>query len=93
MLMLFSRLPITAKEKPFSPEYLHVQIANLLINHNKIKEQLQLSLKIERKQTPVKTLLRKCPCCKTGTLITIEVFGKRGPPPQYLLESPSLPVN
>jgi len=25
-------------EKPFSPEYLHVQIANLLINRNKIKE-------------------------------------------------------
>lgn len=25
-------------EKPFSPEYLHVQISNLLINRNKIKE-------------------------------------------------------
>jgi DNA-binding response OmpR family regulator len=25
-------------EKPFSPEYLHVQIANLLINRNKVKE-------------------------------------------------------
>jgi len=55
--------------------------------------QLQFSLKIERKQTPVKALLRKCPCCKTGTLITNRVFGERGPPPQYLLESHSLPGN
>jgi hypothetical protein len=30
--------------------------------------------------------LRRCPCCKTGTLITIDVFGKRGPPKKYLLE-------
>jgi hypothetical protein len=56
-------------------------------------QQLQSSLKVERRQIPVKTLLRKCPCCKTGTLITIEIFGKRGPPSQYLLESPSLPVS
>ena len=31
------------------------------------------------------TLLHKCPTCKTGTMITIEVFGKRGPPAKYLL--------
>lgn len=31
-----------------------------------------------------KTLLRKCPCCKEGNLITIEVFGKRGPPEFYM---------
>jgi hypothetical protein len=24
--------------------------------------------------------LRKCPCCKTGQLATIAVFGQRGPP-------------
>jgi hypothetical protein len=56
-------------------------------------QQLQSSLKVKRKQIPIKTLLRKCPCCKTGTLITIEVFGKRGPPAKYLLESPSRPVS
>jgi hypothetical protein len=54
---------------------------------------LQASLKVERKANPVNTRLRKCPCCKTGTLITIEVFGKRGPPQQYLLENQPVPVN
>jgi hypothetical protein len=54
---------------------------------------LQSSLQVTRKAAPVKTLLRKCPCCKTGTLITIEVFGKRGPPEEYLLKNPSLPVS
>ncbi len=45
---------------------------------------LQAALQVQRKERPVNTLLRKCPCCKTGTLTTIEVFGKRGPPPQFL---------
>ena len=56
-------------------------------------QQLQSSLMVVRKAAAVKTLLLKCPCCKTGTLITIEVFGKRGPPSKYLLENPSLPVS
>ena len=54
---------------------------------------LQSSLHVQRKQTPVKTLFKKCPCCKTGTLITIEVFGKRGPPEIYLTATLSLPVS
>jgi hypothetical protein len=45
---------------------------------------LQTQLKIKRLQLKVKTLLKKCPCCKTGTLVTIDVFGKRGPPKKYL---------
>ena len=53
---------------------------------------LQQQLRISRKDTPPQTLLRRCPCCKTGTLITIEVFGKRGPPELYLLETKSAPV-
>ena len=56
-------------------------------------QQLQSSLQIVRSEAPVKTLLRKCPCCKTGTLITIEVFGKRGPPEQYLPATSTMPVN
>jgi hypothetical protein len=56
-------------------------------------QQLQSSLKIERKQPPVKTLLRKCPCCKTGTLITIQVFGKRGPPEKYLPATLPVPAS
>jgi hypothetical protein len=47
-------------------------------------QQLQSRLMVVRSEAPVKTFLRKCPCCKTGTLITIEVFGKRGPPKHYL---------
>jgi hypothetical protein len=53
---------------------------------------LQTQLKIKRPQLKVKTLLKKCPCCKTGTLITLEVFGKRGPPKQYLLEKQMVPA-
>jgi len=47
---------------------------------------LQCSLQVKRKEQPLKTMLRRCPCCKTGTLITIDIFGKRGPPKKYLLE-------
>jgi hypothetical protein len=36
--------------------------------------------------------LRKCPCYKTGTLVTIEVFGKRGPPQKYFKGTTSAPV-
>ena len=55
-------------------------------------QSLQQTLKINRPEAKPKTLLRKCPCCKTGTLITIDVFGKRGPPKMYLLENQTVPV-
>jgi len=45
---------------------------------------LQKTLCLKRPESKVKTLLRKCPCCQTGTLITIEIFGQRGPPQKYL---------
>jgi hypothetical protein len=53
---------------------------------------LQVALKVQRREPEVNTRLRKCPCCKTGTLITIEVFGKRGPPKHYLAEKRAAPV-
>lgn len=53
---------------------------------------LQARLKVARMDKPQKTLLRKCPYCKTGTLVTIEVFGRRGPPKKYLLGKKELPV-
>jgi Putative transposase/Transposase zinc-binding domain len=56
-------------------------------------QQLQSSLMVVRSEAPVKTLFRKCPRCKTGTLITIEVFGKRGPPEQYLPATQPLPIS
>ena len=55
-------------------------------------QQLQVTLNIKPGTASVKTLLRKCPCCKTGTLLTIEVFGKRGPPAQYLPATQPAPV-
>ena len=62
-------------------------------------QQLQLSLNIERRPQKIATMLRKCRCCKTGTLITIDVFPKksgqvssRGPPTKYLLEKQTAPV-
>jgi len=48
--------------------------------------QLQFSLKIERKQTPVKALLRKCPCCKTGKMRMILTFEAHAPPPIWLMK-------
>ncbi len=48
-------------------------------------QQLQQELKITVKPTAAaKIQLHRCPCCKTGMLVTIEMFGKRGPPSQYL---------
>ena len=55
-------------------------------------QKLQEELKVYRPVQMPATLLRKCPCCKTGTLITIEVFGKRGPPENYLRAKQSAPV-
>jgi len=46
---------------------------------------LQQKLKVQRPAAAPATMLRKCPCCKTGTLITIEVFGKKFRPPEPLL--------
>ena len=53
---------------------------------------LQKALKVVRREPTGKTLLRRCPCCETGTLITIAVFGKRGPPKKYLGEKRAAPV-
>ena len=55
-------------------------------------QSLQRSLDITRPGTEPKTLLRRCPCCKTGTLITIEIFGQRGPPALYLMDNASAPA-
>lgn len=55
-------------------------------------QQLQEKLlvrKTEQRRTPK---LYKCACCKTGTMVTIEFFGKRGPPQKYLVEPQSAPV-
>ncbi len=53
---------------------------------------LQQSVHAVRPAVPIKTMLRKCPCCKTGTLITIDVFGKRGPPQKYFTGEQNAPV-
>ena len=62
-------------------------------------QNLQASLQVERPIAAPKTMLRKCRCCKTGTLVTIDVFGKRGPPTNIrqggtsLLEKQIVPTN
>lgn len=50
---------------------------------------LRQQLKVKPTTRELKTRLRKCPCCKTGNLITIETFDKRGPPAKYLMETPT----
>lgn len=69
----------------------HYGILSSTWKRGKLKA-LQATLNIKTTQQPLKTLLRRCPCCKTGTLITIDVFGKRGPPQQYLLQNQPAPV-
>ena len=53
---------------------------------------LQRDLKVKRPEAKAKALLHKCPCCKTGIMTTIEVFGKRGPPKEYLTEKQFAPA-
>lgn len=48
-------------------------------------KQLREYFKLQPKPTePTKTLLRRCRCCGEGSLVTIEVFGPRGPPASYM---------
>jgi hypothetical protein len=54
-------------------------------------QKLQQQLNVIRPVQQPQTMLRKCPCCKTGTLITLEIFGKRGPPENYLWLLKSIP--
>ena len=53
---------------------------------------LQLSVHTIKPEATIKTMLRKCHCCKTGTLVTIDVFGKRGPPQKYFTGQQPAPV-
>lgn len=54
---------------------------------------LQSDLKIKILEVTPKTLLRKCRCCKAGNLITIAVFGQRGPPQDFLFVTQPLSAN
>src|SRR5690606_11153206 len=54
-------------------------------------KKLQSKLKVKIFEKPVKGInLRRCNCCKTGTLHTIEVFDIRGPPVRYLGNRPKM---
>ena len=57
----------------------HMGFLSSTWKRKKLKE-LHKRLLVENQPTEKPTLHRKCPCCKKGTLITIEVFAKRGPP-------------
>lgn len=53
--------------------------------------QAQTGIAITPPKEPVKTHLRRCPCCKTGTLMSILHFsGERGPPMLSKLTAQSL---
>lgn len=47
-------------------------------------QNLQSDLKVRKIEAAPKIMLNKCRCCKEGTLVTIAVFGQRGPPQEYL---------
>ena len=52
---------------------------------------LQKTVHVQRPAAPVKTMIHKSRCCKTGTLVTIDVFGKRGLPSHYFTGQHSAP--
>ena len=57
-------------------------------------QDLQKQLKVKRKESKPKTKHRLCYCCKEGNLITLALFGDRGPPKTYLFKSESKsPIN
>ena len=47
-------------------------------------QSLQSDLNIRVPEAKPKTLLNKCRCCKEGNLVTIAIFGQRGPPQDFL---------
>ncbi len=47
-------------------------------------QRLQSALNIRIPEAEPKTLLNKCRCCGEGNLVTIAVFGQRGPPQDFL---------
>ncbi len=52
----------------------------------KLKD-LQKKLGVMVKNLKAETEFHKCPHCKTGTMITLEIFGKRGPPAKYFMDT------
>ena len=61
----------------------HYGILSSSWKRGKLK-QLQATLKVVVKQFVPATKIHHCPHCHTATMITIDVFGKRGPPKKYL---------
>ena len=55
-------------------------------------QHLQSTLKVQIPEAKPKILLKKCRCCKEGNLVTIALFGQRGPPQDYLFVTPTLPA-
>jgi len=56
-------------------------------------QQLQKELNVVRPKIEPKTQHKKCYCCKVGNLITLHVFGQRGPPEMYLIGNTLASVN
>ena len=54
---------------------------------------LQTRLYVAVKPKIIETLHRTCRCCKVGNLVTIAVFGERGPPELYKVENIPVPIN
>ena len=69
----------------------HYGILSSTWKRKKLKD-LQTKLCIFIPIQQLETKLHKCPHCKTGTMVTLEVFGKRGPPSTYLLVTKTNPA-
>lgn len=53
-------------------------------------QSLQSKLHVRLSTSGINPKSRICPCCKTGTMITLLTFDSRGPPPYIFLQYPSL---
>ncbi len=65
----------------------HYGIVSSTWKRKKFKE-LRQRPQLPENKAGCKTMLHKCRCFKTGTMRTIEVFGKLGPPKEYLFAVP-----
>jgi hypothetical protein len=70
----------------------HYGILSSVWKRKKLKD-LQQKLYIQVPISITKTHLHRCHHCKTGTMTTIEIFGKRGPPSICFIVTPSKACN
>ncbi|MBP6385788.1 MAG: hypothetical protein KA327_04125, partial [Pseudarcicella sp.] len=55
------------------------------LKFKKLQSQFKVNVESKGREIVTSSKFRKCPCCKTGNLVIIEIFDSRGPPRGYTL--------